>query len=85
MVERFCLPLVEFVLLSEFDIDQGSILSVEYPRPLPTPKGKTEDEFKTLIPNMMLPDGCQNLEWDHCNFILYRSGEVRYKFYFSIF
>lgn len=72
-MERYGLPLVEFILLSEFDIDEGSVLSVQYPRNLPLPPGKTETEYTTLIPNMMLPDGCQNVEWDHCNFVLYRN------------
>ena len=72
-MELHALPIIDFVLLAEFDIDQGSLLTVQHPRQLPLPEGQTNREaFHDSLSNLMLPDGCQNLEWDYSHFILYR-------------
>lgn len=64
---------VEHILLSEFDIDYGSRLSIQFPYSIPIPPEKTQVQYEDLIANLMLPDGSQELEWDHSNFILYRA------------
>ncbi|KNC53781.1 uncharacterized protein AMSG_09499 [Thecamonas trahens ATCC 50062] len=55
---------VEFLLLAEFDIDEGSLLSVQYP----TATGIEEQ----CLAELMLPDGAHNREEDWTVFFINR-------------
>lgn len=68
--------LVSFILVAEFDIDQGSVMKAQYPRPLVSPPPSSfvsqELSYQDLVANMMHPDGSQRQEWDYNYFLLHR-------------
>lgn len=63
-----CRSLVDYVLLSEFDIDTGSTLRHQYPSPIPNYKADWFAEH-------MLPEGAHNRESDFTYFFLNRDEE----------
>jgi hypothetical protein len=59
-------PLVDFVLLAEFDIDTGSTLRHQFPHPVPDCKADWFAEH-------MLPEGAHNREFDYTYIFLNRT------------
>ncbi|TFY64753.1 hypothetical protein EVJ58_g2407 [Rhodofomes roseus] len=51
-----------FVLLADFDIDRGALLTYQFPQPLGTDEG--------LLANLMLPDGAERQPEDWTIFFL---------------
>ena len=60
-------PLVDYVVLAEFDIDTGSTVRHQFPSPIP---GYSEDYFA----NNMLPEGAHNRDSDHTYLLLNRNS-----------
>lgn len=69
-------PLVSYILLAEFDVDQGSVLKASFPKnlipPPPSDLISSSLSYEELVANMMHPDGAQRQEWDHNYFLLHR-------------
>ncbi len=61
--------LVEFIVLAEFDINEGSTIRYQYPRPIE----KVEEE---QIASYMLPEGGHNRASDLTYFILRRKKKT---------
>lgn len=62
--------LVDYVILSEFDIDKGSVVRLQYPSPVPGVE-------PGIIASYMLPEGAHNRLQDMTYFILNRrKGET---------
>lgn len=61
-------PLIDYVLLAEFDIDTGSTLRHQYPEAIPDHKADWFAEH-------MLPEGAHNREIDYTYIFLNRNGE----------
>lgn len=65
--------LISYIFISEFDIDKGSTLKVQYPTSLKPPSTYQADiSYSEYIADLMLPDGSQNQDWDHTLFLLNR-------------
>eukprot|EP00164_Ancoracysta_twista_P004242 GFYU01005716.1.p1 GENE.GFYU01005716.1~~GFYU01005716.1.p1 ORF type:complete len:710 (-),score=142.81 GFYU01005716.1:76-2205(-) len=58
---------VDYVILSEFDIDKGSVCRFQYPEPTGVSEG--------LLAELMLPEGAHNREEDWTIFFLNRTHE----------
>lgn len=75
---------VQFILLAEFDIDQGSVLSHEYPFPTGTDEQcgfsmrsatHVTDSNQRQLAELMLPDGVHQRSEDWTIFLLNQSPE----------
>lgn len=62
-----CPPLIDYILLAEFDIDTGSTLRHQYPSAIPGYKADRLAEY-------MLPEGVHNRDVDYTYIFLYRDG-----------
>ena len=75
--------LISYILLAEFDVDEGSILKQQYPRELVAPlsmkNSETNLSYSELIANMMHPDGSQRQDWDFNYFLLHRPPSTQIK------